>query len=73
MSTFVKDLQEEFSITGKTNLQTLIRERGKRKVALYHAFHTSLPIMAGYGFLGLTTLKVRTTLRLSPRRAKAEL
>lgn len=27
---------------------------GKRKVALYHAFHTSLPIMAGYGFLGLT-------------------
>lgn len=30
------------------------RERGKRKVALYHAFHTSLPIMAGYGFLGLT-------------------
>ena len=27
---------------------------GKRKIALYHAFHTSLPIMAGYGFLGLT-------------------
>ena len=27
---------------------------GKRKVALYHAFHTSLPIMAGYRFLGLT-------------------
>lgn len=27
---------------------------GKRKVALYHAFHISLPIMAGYGFLGLT-------------------
>ena len=27
---------------------------GKRKVALYHAFHTSLTIMAGYGFLGLT-------------------
>ena len=27
---------------------------GKRKVALYQAFHTSLPIMAGYGFLGLT-------------------
>lgn len=27
---------------------------GKRKVALYHAFHTSLPIMAGYGFLELT-------------------
>ena len=26
---------------------------GKRKIALYHAFHTSLPIMAGYGFLGL--------------------
>ena len=49
------------------------KREGKRKVALYHAFHTSLPIMAGYGFLGLTTLKVRTTLRLSPRRAKAEL
>ena len=27
---------------------------GKRRIALYHAFHTSLPIMAGYGFLGLT-------------------
>ena len=27
---------------------------GKRKIALYHAFHTSQPIMAGYGFLGLT-------------------
>ena len=27
---------------------------GKRKIALYHAFHTSLPIMAGYGFQGLT-------------------
>ena len=27
---------------------------GKRKIALYHAFHTSLPIMAGYGSLGLT-------------------
>ena len=27
---------------------------GKRRSALYHAFHTSLPIMAGYGFLGLT-------------------
>ena len=27
---------------------------GKRKIAVYHAFHTSLPIMAGYGFLGLT-------------------
>jgi len=48
------------------------KREGKRKVALYHAFHTSLPIMAGYGFLGLTTLKVRTTLRLSPRRAEAE-
>ena len=21
----------------------------KRRIALYHAFHTSLPIMAGYG------------------------
>ena len=46
---------------------------GKRKVALYHAFHTSLPIMVGYGFLGLTTLRVRTILLLSPRRAEAEL
>ena len=46
---------------------------GKRKIALYHAFHTSLPIMAGYGFLGLTTLRVRTTLVLPPRRAEAEL
>lgn len=27
---------------------------GKRSVALHHAFHSSLPIMAGYGFLGLT-------------------
>ena len=27
---------------------------GKRRIALYHAFHTSLPIMAGYGFLELT-------------------
>ena len=27
---------------------------GKRRIALYHAFHTSLPIMAGYRFLGLT-------------------
>ena len=27
---------------------------GKRTTALRHAFHTSLPIMAGYGFLGLT-------------------
>lgn len=27
---------------------------GKRKTALKHAFRTSLPIMAGYGFLGLT-------------------
>ena len=50
-----------------------LREMGKRKVALYHAFHTSLPIMAGYEFLGLTTLRVRITLLLSPRRAEAEL
>ena len=27
---------------------------GKRSVALHHASHSSLPIMAGYGFLGLT-------------------
>lgn len=27
---------------------------GKRTKALRHAFHASLPIMAGYGFLGLT-------------------
>ena len=27
---------------------------GKKRIALQHAFHTSLPIMAGYGFLGLT-------------------
>ena len=27
---------------------------GKKRMALRHAFHTSLPIMAGYGFLGLT-------------------
>ncbi len=27
---------------------------GVRTIALRHAFHTSLPIMAGYGFLGLT-------------------
>lgn len=27
---------------------------GKRRIALHHAFHASLPIMAGYGFLGLT-------------------
>ena len=27
---------------------------GKRRLALRHAFHASLPIMAGYGFLGLT-------------------
>lgn len=27
---------------------------GKRSVALHHAAHSSLPIMAGYGFLGLT-------------------
>ena len=28
--------------------------RGKRKASLRQAFHVSLPIMAGYGFLGLT-------------------
>ena len=27
---------------------------GKRQVAFRHAFHASLPIMAGYGFLGIT-------------------
>ena len=27
---------------------------GKRTIALRHAFHSSLPIMAGYGFLGMT-------------------
>lgn len=27
---------------------------GKRKIVLYHAFHTSQPIMAEYGFLGRT-------------------